>query len=240
MNDNVLSSQLSSLENQYGFSYPAVYHQLAKDDMLDSGPKGRDWLKSIFPRLRETPPMLLFAKDFEVLSPGEVTKAMAEMMAPDDGRGISPAFKFVPFGQTGAGDYYCFFFNDVATQNVPVVLVYHDMPEAEYLATNLSDFIFRWMLESVEGVYRDELLSNGDVAENLAAMLRTHHKYLSPRHHGILADVFKREMVSYEVAYGKKTEKRNGLITDIELRALLEKETVYDKIGATFDYSKTS
>lgn len=221
---------LPEIERQHGFSYPSLYRQLEQDGMLDVGEYGPDWHNTVLPTLKDRPTLLLFANDFELLNVDMVAEELACLAEPDDDRQIDPAFTFIPFAQTGAGDHYCFFPTGVADGEVPIVLLWHDQDEAQYLARNFQDFIFSMLLDSMadQDTYND--VGDEEFREQLENMLGTHAPYLSPRQNEVLRTLLARDIADYEVALLKgRTETHRGLLTDVELAALKQEIIPFDK-----------
>ncbi|WP_404986120.1 SMI1/KNR4 family protein [Chryseobacterium sp. M5] len=228
---------LNEIENEYGFKYSAIYNQLEQDGMLDVGEYGPEWFSTVFPRLKENPTLLLYSYDFELLSTNAVSKAIQELDDPDDYRQIKPEFRFIPFAQSGAGDLYCFSVNEKKDDDIPVVFVWHDCDEVNYLAKNLQDYIFRALLTDMS--YHDTYynVSDEEFKNNFKRTLKTHTKYLTEKQVGILQNVLLREIIDYniELPNGRK-EKHRGLLTDIELKKTLSETIAFEKLDATLQY----
>lgn len=221
---------LSEIERQHDFSYPSLYRQLEQDGMLNVGKYGPDWYNTVLPTLKDRPTLLLFADDFELLGVDAVAQALAEQAEPDDYRQIDPAFTFIPFAQTGAGDHYCFFPTGAADGEIPIVLLWHDEEEAWYVAKNLQDFIFGMLLDSMadQDTYND--VSDDEFREQLEKMLATHARYLTPRQQEMLQTLLARDIGDYEVALPKgRSETHRGLLTDVELKTLKQEMIPFDK-----------
>ncbi|MDN2674216.1 SMI1/KNR4 family protein [Janthinobacterium sp. SUN026] len=229
---------LAEIEQQHGFTYPALYRQLDRDGMLAVGEYGPDWYKLVYPTLTERPTLLLHADDFELLSVKAAAAAMEELADPDDYRQIAPAFRFIPFAQTGAGDHYCFFASGQQDGEMPVVLLWHDQDEAQYLAKNLQDFLFHMLLNSMadQDTYND--VSDGEFKEQLANTLGTHARYLTARQAEVLQALLARDIIDYDVLLPKgRKEAHRGLLSDIELAGLRDKLIPYEKFDSCFAYS---
>ncbi|MGI4875691.1 MAG: SMI1/KNR4 family protein [Janthinobacterium lividum] len=226
-----------SLEQQFNFRYPAIYRELYADNMLDSGPTGPEWLTNVFPRLREKPPLLLFGSDFELLAFEEIAEQISAFSGPDDYRRTRPDLRLIPFGQSGAGDLYCFYLNEQQGADVPIAFVWHDMNEAEIKAKNLPDFIFRALLEAVVDVYEEGLIMLDSFKENSTNMLRTHRKYLPVQQQKVVEEIYSRELFEYQYQVSAtRTETATGLLTYTELADILAREIAFDKLDATFPY----
>ncbi|MED5616020.1 SMI1/KNR4 family protein [Janthinobacterium sp. P210005] len=229
---------LAEIEQQHGFTYPALYRQLDRDGMLAVGEYGPDWYKLVYPTLTERPTLLLHADDFELLSVKAAAAAMVELADPDDYRQIDPAFRFIPFAQTGAGDHYCFFASGQHDGDMPVVLLWHDQDEAQYLAKNLQEFLFHMLLNSMadQDTYND--VSDDEFKEQLANTLGTHARYLTARQAEVLQALLARDIIDYDVLLPKgRKEAHRGLLSDIELASLRAELIPYEKFDSCFAYS---
>lgn len=230
---------LIEIENEYNFTYPELYRQLEQDGMLEVGEYGPNWYSSVFPKLKENPPLLLFSDDFELLNTKAVSEAIEELTDSADYRQIKPEFKLIPFGESGAGDHYCFFFNEKDGDDIPVVFVWHDSNEVTYLAKNLQDFIFRTLLTDMSEQDTYNNVSDEEFKNNIESVLKTHTKYLTEKQSEILHNVSLREIIDYEIELPKgRKEKHRGLLTEIELKKLLADTIPYEKIDTSFEYSE--
>jgi hypothetical protein len=156
----------------------------------------------------------------------------------DDYRQIDPAFRFIPFAQTGAGDHYCFFASGQHDGDMPIVLLWHDQNEAQYLAKNLQDFVFHMLLNSMADQDTYNEVSDEAFREQLANTLGTHGRYLTARQAEVLQALLARDILDYEVALPKgRKEAHRGLLTDIELARLREELIPYEKFDSCFAYS---
>ena len=228
---------LSEMEQQHGFTYPSLYRQLERDGMLAVGEYGPDWYKLVYPTLKDKPTLLLHADDFELLNIEAVAEAADTLRDADDYRQIDPAFRFIPFAQTGAGDHYCFFASGQHDSDMPVVLLWHDENEAQYLAKNLQDFLFHMLLGSMAN--QDTYNAVGDDAfkEQLASMLGTHARYLTARQAEVLQALLARDIIDYEVVLPKgRKQAHRGLLTDLEVASLREEHIPYEKFDSDFAY----
>lgn len=230
---------LTEIEKEKHFQYPQLYKQLETDGMLDVGDYGPNWYSDIFPKLKDQPTLLLHSYDFELLNPKAVDEAIKELSDPENYQQIKSEFKFIPFGQSEAGDHYCFLVSEQDEDDIPIVLLWHDSSEANYLAKNLQDYIFRAILTdmSEQDTYND--VDDEEFKNNLSNTLKTHTKYLTEAQTKILSDIFTRDIKDYdfEVPKGRK-ETRRGLLTDTELKKILAETIPYEKIDQTFEYAE--
>lgn len=209
---------LESIEQEHHFAYPALYKQLHQNGMLSWGKLGPDWYKQTFPLLKENPPFLLYASDFEIIDQPDISGEISE----------GPLFadkkhQFVPIGYTGAGDWYAFYYNLKNGDDIPVVLVYHDADKAVILAKNLQDFIFATLLEAIACIDPDYpgLIEAGDLKTNARNFLRTHAPYMTQQQQEIVSGVYEKGTLSRE-----------------ELNSILQAEIGFDLLNTTFRYQE--
>lgn len=229
---------LTEIEIEYNFKYSELYKQLEQDGMLEVGEYGPTWYSTVFPKLKENPPLLLFTNDFELLNIKAVSEAIKELTDPEDYRQIKPEFKFIPFGQSGGGDHYCFFLNEQNGDDIPVVFVWHDCNEVTYLAKNLQDYIFRVLLTDMSDQDTYNNISDEEFKNNIKSVLKTHTKYLTEKQSKILQNVSLREIINYDIDLPKgRKEPHRGLLTDVELKNIITEVIPYDKMDTTFEYA---
>ncbi|NML22347.1 SMI1/KNR4 family protein [Pseudoflavitalea sp. G-6-1-2] len=217
---------LLQIQEQFGFAYPSLYHQLYADGMLDWGTFGPEWITKQFPELRKRPPLLLFANEFELMPIKDIQSQLEEFADPDYWMNINPALHFIPFAQNGAGDMFCFLQEEGNQENMPIAFLWHDANRAVCKAKNLQDFIFRSMLEAVADIEEPEygLLEEENFREDLGNFLSSHQPYLSPRQYQIIAAIY------------SKDKNRNPLISEEELEDIIQKEIAWDRLDTTFPY----
>lgn len=229
---------LSEMEQQHGFTYPSLYRQLERDGMLAVGEYGPDWYKLVYPTLKDKPTLLLHADDFELLNIEAVAAEVEALLDTDDYRQIDPALQFIPFAQTGAGDHYCFFASSQHDGETPIVLLWHDQNEAQYLAKNLQDFVFHMLLNSMADQDTYNEVSDEEFREQLAKTLGTHARYLKPEQAQVLSALLARDIIDYEVELPKgRKEAHRGLLADTELASLREEFIPYENFDSCFAYS---
>ncbi|MCS3795002.1 SMI1/KNR4 family protein [Niastella sp. OAS944] len=217
---------LQQLEQQFQFHYPTLYHQLYADGMLNWGTAGPNWITQQYPELRKNPPLLLFANEFELMSFDDIESQLSEFADPDYWMDIRADLHFIPFAKNGAGDMYCFLPQEEGSNEIPVVFLWHDANRAVYKAKNLTDFIFRSMLEAVADVEEaeDGLLQQENFADNLHHFLKTHGQYLSRQQQEIITDIYTRGHAEWP------------LISEDELSSLLQKEISWERLDDEFHY----
>ena len=216
---------LKTLEQQYQFQYPELYHRLYADQMLDIGEYTSHWSKEVYPRLKNHPPLFLYSGDFELIPLANIAEAIEELNGEESWFNINPDYLFIPFGETGGGDYYCFLYNQNAPKPTPpIALLQHDSDEAELLANTLEDFFFYEMLNSVNDIYEGSLVrSEGDFYENITHLLQSHLPYISNEaQRQVIQDVYSRKLTDFTRVLPRSTQTYQGLLSDEELEQLLQ------------------
>ncbi len=228
---------LTEIEKKYDFKYSALYKQLEQEGMLEVGDYGPNWYNTVFPKLKEKPTLLLHSYDFELLNINSISEEINDFYDPDDYRQINPELKFIPFAKSGAGDHYCFLLNEQNGDDIPIVFVWHDCNEVNYLAKNLQDYIFRALLTdmSEQDIYNN--VSDKEFRENIESVLKTHTRYLTERQTQVLQRILSGEIIDYEIELPRTREKHRGLLTDIELKEILNEIIPYKKMDTSFEYS---
>jgi hypothetical protein len=224
---------IPNLEQRHQFKFPLLYRKLHNDGMLDWGVFGKDWASNVLPMLIKSPPLLLFAKDFELLPVSDIDDSVDRIS------GFNPDCKqrFIPIGVSGAGDMYAFHLDTKHGSDMPVVYLWHDDNRCDYRAKNLQDFIFLQMLGAVLEIEEEyDLITNGDLHTNLDQWLRTHKKYLADNQVMVLEKIFSRDVQTF-VHIDKKGVASNytGLISSEEYDAILEKEIDFPLLNTSFD-----
>ncbi|WDF62842.1 SMI1/KNR4 family protein [Flavobacterium sp. KACC 22763] len=227
--------ELQDIEKKYGFEYPKLYKQLYLDGMLDMGEYGPNWYFEVYPKLKENPPLLLHTYDFKLMSLKLVDDEIKELGDPENYRKINKEFRFIPFGRSYGGDHYCFFPNEENNGNVPIVFVWHDLNEVDYLAKNLQDFIFKALLTDM--VYIDEDVSDEEFRYNLEMAFKSHKKYLTEQQKDLLLNILNLEIKDYEIIYPDSKENARGLLTYEEKDKILVEIIPFDKMDTSFEYS---
>lgn len=229
---------LTEIEKRYGFTYPELYKQLEQDGMLDVGEFGGDWQTTVFPKLKENPTLLLHGSDFELLSPAAVHEALQELADPDGYPQMKPEFRLVPFARSGGGDHYCFYLNDPESNEVPIILVWHDSNEAVYLARNMQDYVFTALLTDMSDQDLYYVTTDEEFRNNFLAMMKTHARYLTEKQNRILQEILSREITGYDIELPKgRKEHHRGLLTDQELENILAENVPFEKADTTFEYA---
>lgn len=233
---------LETIEQQFHFTYPQLYKKLYADGQLNWGHLNPDWFQNVYPTLKDKPPFLLYAKDFELLDFEQIIEELESLNAADDYRKVNPIFKFIPFAMNGAGDLYCFYYSLEFPESIPLVLATHDSLQLHILTKNLEDFILAQMLEAVTDISSEDLIMDGDFKENARNFLNTHHTYLNEKRQNILKEIYQRDLctTSYQMdlTNGKSyTKVETGLLTTDELTEILRSEISFEQRFNAFDYT---
>ncbi len=204
---------LTDIESHYHITLPSLYHRLYGEGMLDwlGGqsepiPEGFDWAKEVYPTLHKNPPLLFHtSNDFFVMSP----KQIIECDCPEYWH--SATHTLVPFakGIDEALHYVLIYENDSdAKPAEPMVgLVFEDEEEAQLLARNFEDFIFRTMIEAADEIDRETLdreYGPGAPESYRTDILRdldTIRPYLKPQYIKVLDDLYHGKVGDTLVSY---------------------------------------
>ena len=214
---------LKTLEGKW--EYPELYHRLYAEQMLDIGEYSSLWSKEVYPRLKNHPPLFLYSGEFELIPLANIAETIEELNGEDSWFSINPDYLFIPFGQTGGGDYYCFLYDQNAPKPTPpIALLQHDSDEAELLANTLEDFFFYEMLNSVNDIYEGSLVrSEGDFYENITRLLQSHLPYISNEaQRKVIQEVYSRKLTDFTRVLPRSTQTYQGLLSDEELEQLLQ------------------
>lgn len=230
---------LQDLEKEYNFTYPELYKQLYADKMLDWGEYGNGWYTHIFPILKKNPPLLLFGNDIEIWDPIAYHHGISEIIN-HEVYDINPEYRMVPFAKNGAGDLFVFQFDMETNGEVPITFFPHDDSEAEILAKNLQDFIFRQLLESLTEMDEYSMFegdSEEEIKIHLQNQLKTHRKYLTPKQVEILEEIYTRDIFEYTYKAPNGSEfEAQGLLTFDEFEKIINQEIAFEKLNTKFDY----
>ncbi|WP_228441256.1 SMI1/KNR4 family protein [Chryseobacterium phosphatilyticum] len=233
---------IEQLEQKYNFKYPDIYKCLCEDGMLNWGESGSDWYRATFPQFKKNPPLLLFGNDIEIWNHQQFVEAsIEEMSEEDDYRNIHANYKFVPFAKNGAGDLYAFQFDLKNNGEVPITFIPHDDEEAEILAKNFQDFIFRQLLEALTEIDENAMFyeeGEEDLKRNLFNQLKTHEPYMTSRQIEILHSIYQRDLFeyTYKTPNGHVFE-AEGLATYDEVEEILNREIAFENLRKTFNYT---
>lgn len=227
------------IEKKYGFEYPILYKQLYLDGMLDSiyylDSEGNVKLKE-----DRDPILFQYSDDFEVMDMELVDEITEFLRGPEDHyRKIKEKFKFIPFGQTGAGDYWGFLFNENNNEKEDALVVFLSYdPHITYLAKNFQDFFFKMLLTDMSRKEMHTDLSDDEFINRLKSVFNSRKKYLTDQQRNVLQEILKRDIINHILFHpnGYEEEAR-GLLTDIEMKNIFNEIIPFDKMDVTtFDY----
>ncbi|MDO4880645.1 MAG: SMI1/KNR4 family protein [Capnocytophaga sp.] len=222
---------LQQIEQTYNFKYPALYHQLFEDKMLDwkhCSPK--KWIEFVYPKLKKTPPLLLYGYEFEVMSFSDISKQIDDFANPKSCWGFSSSHFFVPFATDWLRDYFCFFFDEENPKEEPIIVfLCYDCIEGTFIANNLQEFIFYGLLYAVFDVENHSLIHNSDFYENIHNMFCTHRPYLTDEQAEVIQEIYERKLFKHIYRYGNNGRGGQWSKECIGLISREEFETLRDK-----------
>ena len=105
-----INDYLPQIERLAGLKYPKVFTEAGACGLMDYGVPDRHWRERTFPALREHPPLLLYAKDFEPISLDVAVEKLKDFADPAFHMRDYTQFGLLPFAESGAGDVYCFLY----------------------------------------------------------------------------------------------------------------------------------
>ncbi|WP_312236779.1 SMI1/KNR4 family protein [Stenotrophomonas sp.] len=211
------------IEQQLDQRFPALYHTLHREQMLDWGAVCHGWVTTVFQTLRARPPLLLYAREFELIAPADIVGHAEQFTDADSHVRLREGLQLLPFGSTGAGDYYCFWRDPTAPDEARVVLLWHDDDRVDLLANNLQDFIFRMMVDAVADL-EGSLLEQGDVVDNLQHWLASHRPYLRAEQVQALHELYASPAM------------HTGGVGEDAAAALIQRSIGFDGMGTSFGY----
>jgi len=104
---------IDDLEHKYSIKFPKIYRRLFDDGMLfqqNNIPNSQ--------KLRDEPTLLCSATNFEQMTINQINEQLEDK--PDYWK---DELVLIPFGQTGGGEWYAFFYDLKDNDNIPVVLL---------------------------------------------------------------------------------------------------------------------
>lgn len=228
--------KLERVEKRYKVRFSKLYRELWEEGMLDwmNGreelKEGESWEKSIYPEIKENPPLLLHSGgfDFEMMREEEILNYQFDEMWDIE------EHEFIPFAKTEEGNIYAFYKNMKKEEEMVVVYIWNDMNETEIIAKNFEDFIFRKMLEAVFDIDKDEL--KGDYKEggfkaykiDLLNDLKTVKPYIKREYGDILEEIYRREEQESLFSF--------SLISKEELVDIIEKNIKFAELDSVFEH----
>jgi len=226
---------LEQLETTHNFTYPTLYKTLFEAEFLnwmrgfeEPLEKGKSWANDVYPTLGENPPLLLHSGgfDFELLTPNTIL----DFNFPEEWD--TKTHHFIPFAKTSEGNIYAFYDNGI--QESHIVLIWED-DEAEYVAKNFEDFIFRKMLEAADDIDKDELFTDYGKDKpmelyrtDLKADLETIRPYLKDEYISILEETYNGEILETLIAY--------GFIGTKPVKEVMKELLDFELMGEVFDH----
>ena len=230
--------KIEELESHYNYKFSILFKQLWNDGMMDwmaghNAPftSGESWEKTIYPKIKENPPVLLHTGgfDFEMLPNDEMLHFQFDELVD------TKKHKFVPFAKTEEGNIFAFYEGIETDGESAVVCIWEDMNETEVVAKNFEDFVFRKMLEAIHDVDKDDLTadySNGDFElyrADILKDLKTIRPYLNANYIEVLEMLYNQD----EVEDGMFSF---SLISTNELKELIEKYLSFPQLDTIFEY----
>lgn len=228
---------LKALETKHNYTFPPLYQSLYEAGMLDwmrgfsaPLPEGKTWAVDIYPTLKDNPPLLLHSSgsDFELLTPEQVL----DFQFPADWD--TQSHHFIPFAKNAEGNIYAFYDNETIDGENPVVLIWED-DEAEYIAKNFEDFIFRKMLEATDSIDKDDLFADYGkdtpmelYRTDLKRDLETIRPYLKDEYITILEEAYNGEVLETLIAYGFMGSK--------PVKEVIKEMLDFELMGEVFDH----
>lgn len=228
---------LKQLETKHDFTFPKLYKTLFEADKLnwmrgfdEPLPKGKTWANDVYPLLKENPPLLLHSggSDFELITPKNILNFDFSKDWDTD------KHHFIPFAKTAEGNTYAFY--DNGEKESPIVLIWED-DEAEYVAKNFEDFIFRKMLESADDIDKDDLYADYGketpmelYRSDLKTDLESIRTYLKNEYVSILSEAYKGEVLETLIAY--------GFISAKPVKDVVKEMLDFELMGEVFEHEK--
>lgn len=230
---------LEQLETKHNYAFPKLYKTLFEADMLNwmrgfETPlaEGKTWAEDVYPTLKENPPLLLHSggSDFELMTADDILN----FEFPEDWD--TEQHHFIPFAKTAEGNTYAFYKNTEIDGENPIVLIWED-DEAEYVAKNFEDFIFRKMLEAADDIDKDDLYADYG-KENPMELYRSDLKtdlesirpYLKDKYISILDVAYNGEVLETLISYG---------FTGSEpVKKVIKEMLDFELMGEVFDHER--
>ncbi len=230
---------LEQLETKHNYAFSELYKTLFEADMLNwmrgfelPLAEGKTWAEDVYPTLKENPPLMLHSggSDFELLTPDEILNF--EFSEDWD----TETHHFIPFAKTAEGNTYAFYKNIEIDGENPIVLIWED-DEAEYIAQNFEDFIFRKMIESSDDIDKDDLYADYG-KENPMELYRTDLKadlqsirpYLKESYISVLETAYNGEILETLISY--------GLMGSKPVKEVINEMLAFELMGEVFDHEE--
>jgi hypothetical protein len=228
---------LEQLEAKHSYTFPRLYKTLFEAEMLNwmrgfelPLTEGLTWADDVYPTLKENPPLMLHSggSDFELMTANEIFN----FEFPEDWN--REQHHFIPFAKTAEGNTYAFYKNVEIDGENPIVLIWED-DEAEYIAKNFEDFIFRKMLESSDDIDKDDLYADYG-KENPMELYRTDLKadlqnirpHLKEAYVSVLDTAYNGEVLETLISYGFMGSK--------PVKEVIKELLDFEEMGDVFDH----
>ena len=228
---------IEEIENRYELEFSDLFRKLWSNGMLDwmngrTTPfkSNENWEKTIYPQIKENPPLLLHAGgfDFEMLRAEDILNFKFDELWDIENH------HFVPFAKTDEGNIYAFYKNLKKNNEYVVVYIWNDMNETEIIAKNFEDFVFRKMLEAIFDVDKDDLKGDyrdsgfSEYQKDLRCDLKTIKPYIKKEYGSLLSQLYDREAQESIFSY--------SLISKEELIAFTEKYLGFEELDSVFEH----
>ena len=228
---------IDEIESKYKYKFPKLFKTLWNDGMLD-WMNGRttpfvaneSWRTSIYPQIKEHPPILLHTGgfDFEMLGKDEILNFKFDEFWDME------RHHFIPFAKTEDGDIFALYKNLKIDGECAVVCIWNDMNETEVLAKSFEDFIFRKMLEAIYDVDKVELEAhyqeNGfeDYRRDILLDLKSIRPYLNEAYVSKLEEIYHRKLIESDISY--------TLLAHDELCKCIKEYLDFDELDSVFEH----
>ena len=228
---------LEQIEAKHNYAFPELYKTLFEADMLNwmrgfelPLAEGLTWADDVYPTLKENPPLMLHSggSDFELMTPDNILN----FEFPEDWD--TEEHHFIPFAKTAEGNTYAFYKNVEIDGENPIVLIWED-DEAEYVAKNFEDFIFRKMIEASDDIDKDDLFADYGkdnpmelYRTDLQADLGTIRPYLKDNYVSILETTYNGEVLETLISYGFMGSK--------PVKEVIKEMLDFELMGDVFDH----
>lgn len=144
---------LLDIEKQYGFEFPAKFHEIRNTGSMEWLECGYDFFHSHSEKFINDPhAFMMINADCEPISTDVYANYMAGLEElKRDGEEyekvtLNPKYRFIPFAFTGGGDYYCFVYE--GEREPFVIRLYHDEFDYQFYGKDFDEFLYVTMLDA--------------------------------------------------------------------------------------------